>query len=261
MRSVLIRCYPARWRARYGDEFLAILEERPLGPYDVADIVLGALDARLRSRRDRAATPQGRGFTMSLRLGGIAAIVGAAILGFAWFTVFPGAISMEPIVLMAMFVVGLGALLVALTILSAFQARTLPRLVWTAFALAAVGVVAYVVGLLGLIGVTEGAVTSGSAAETAVTVAYAAGGLAAVVGFALFGVATYRSGELSRPGAVLLAAGPALMVGAWLVAFTVAWDLGGLMMLGAVGCFLTGWVVLGIAAIRLDGRKPEARPA
>ena len=50
MRSFLIRCYPARWRARYGDEFEAILEERPLGPFDVADILLGALDARLRQR-------------------------------------------------------------------------------------------------------------------------------------------------------------------------------------------------------------------
>ena len=50
MRSFLIRCYPARWRARYGDEFEAILEERPLGPFDVADILLGAFDAQLRLR-------------------------------------------------------------------------------------------------------------------------------------------------------------------------------------------------------------------
>lgn len=63
---------------------------------------------------------------MSLRVGGIAAIVGALILAFAWFTTFPGLIPMDPIVLVTMFVVGLGALLVALTILSAFQARTLP---------------------------------------------------------------------------------------------------------------------------------------
>ena len=32
MKHALIRLYPARWRARYGDEFEAILEERPLRP-------------------------------------------------------------------------------------------------------------------------------------------------------------------------------------------------------------------------------------
>ena len=59
MRRLLIRCYPARWRARYGDEFLALLEERPLGPYDVPDILLGALDARLRSQRAAGSTERG----------------------------------------------------------------------------------------------------------------------------------------------------------------------------------------------------------
>ncbi len=29
MRTLLIRCYPAAWRERYGDEFAAVLEERP----------------------------------------------------------------------------------------------------------------------------------------------------------------------------------------------------------------------------------------
>ena len=38
MRRFLVRLYPADWRARYGDEFEALLEERPLGPFDVADI-------------------------------------------------------------------------------------------------------------------------------------------------------------------------------------------------------------------------------
>ena len=80
MRSLLIRCYPARWRARYGDEFEAILVERPLGPFDVADILLGALDAQLRLRGHGATTEHERGFTMTLRIGGFAAILGAALL-------------------------------------------------------------------------------------------------------------------------------------------------------------------------------------
>jgi hypothetical protein len=61
MRAFLIRCYPARWRARYGDEFEAILEERPLGPFDVADILLGAVDAQLRLRGRMSDTQQGKG--------------------------------------------------------------------------------------------------------------------------------------------------------------------------------------------------------
>jgi len=43
--SLLVRLYPARWRARYGDEFELVLGDRPLGPFDVADVLLGALDA------------------------------------------------------------------------------------------------------------------------------------------------------------------------------------------------------------------------
>ena len=80
MRSLLIRLYPARWRARYGDEFEAILEERPLGPFDVADILLGALDAQLRLRGHGADITQGRRFSVSLRIGGIAAILGASVI-------------------------------------------------------------------------------------------------------------------------------------------------------------------------------------
>ena len=84
MRALLIRCYPAAWRERYGDEFASILEERPLGPFDVADVLLGALDARLRMRDRRAGITQRKGFSMSLRIGGIAAILGATSLAIAW---------------------------------------------------------------------------------------------------------------------------------------------------------------------------------
>lgn len=31
---ILLRLYPATWRARYEEEFLAVLEERPLSPFD-----------------------------------------------------------------------------------------------------------------------------------------------------------------------------------------------------------------------------------
>ena len=69
MIALLLRLYPARWRARYGDEFAAVLEERPLGPFDVADVLLGALDAHLHLRGLGAASQHAKGFAMSLRIG------------------------------------------------------------------------------------------------------------------------------------------------------------------------------------------------
>ena len=56
------------------------------------------------------------------------------------------------------------------------------------------------VGMLGLIGVEEGDVAADGIGRDVSTLGFVGGGLAAVVGFALFGVATFRSGVLSRPG-------------------------------------------------------------
>ena len=43
----LVRLYPADWRARFGEEFLDLLESRPLTLRAVADVLRGALDAHL----------------------------------------------------------------------------------------------------------------------------------------------------------------------------------------------------------------------
>lgn len=43
----LIALYPRDWRDRYGDEFLALLADRPPDPIERLDIIRGALDARL----------------------------------------------------------------------------------------------------------------------------------------------------------------------------------------------------------------------
>lgn len=45
--SALLRLYPASWRARYGDEFAALLEDCAPTPFMLADVLLGALDAHL----------------------------------------------------------------------------------------------------------------------------------------------------------------------------------------------------------------------
>jgi len=46
-RAWVLRLYPSDWRARYGDEFAAVLEDYPLTPFALFDIFLGALDAHL----------------------------------------------------------------------------------------------------------------------------------------------------------------------------------------------------------------------
>lgn len=45
----LARCYPAQWRARYGDEYAALLAECDLRWRDVFDVAAGAWDARWRA--------------------------------------------------------------------------------------------------------------------------------------------------------------------------------------------------------------------
>jgi hypothetical protein len=50
-----VRFYPAAWRNRYGEEFVALLEDRPPAALQVIDIVWGAIDAHLfpQARRGR----------------------------------------------------------------------------------------------------------------------------------------------------------------------------------------------------------------
>ncbi|MBX6353918.1 MAG: hypothetical protein IRZ10_11375 [Thermoflavifilum sp.] len=43
----LLRLYPRRWRERYEDEMLALLEQHTVTPATIADLLLGALDAHL----------------------------------------------------------------------------------------------------------------------------------------------------------------------------------------------------------------------
>lgn len=243
VRSLLIRCYPARWRDRYGDEFEVVLGERPLGPFDVADILLGALDAQLRLRGRGAHLAQGRGLSMSLRIGGIAAIVGAALLTVAGF-LGSGLVLVDGAAAPVLLVTGLVMLLVALAGLSAFQARVHPRLIWLAFAVTAIGTVASLAGLAGL-----------ALASDASWVVWFLGSMTALAGSALFAIATYRTAVLSRPAAALLGVGSVLP---FLGLATNNQALNNEALLpAAIICFLLGWFALGVQAIRLD--RPTAR--
>lgn len=245
MRSLLIRLYPARWRARYGDEFEAILEDRPLGPFDVADIILGALDAQLRLRGAGSHPSQTRGFTMTLRIGGIAAIIGAPLWTAAFVIINDGFDSADVRAPAVMLVAGSLGLLVALAGLSAFQARVAPALSWAAFALPALGTVAVAIGTVGVV--------FGTADFWG---AFFLGLIAFLVGSSLFAIATYRTGVLSRRAALLLAIAPIPLI---------AGGSGGgfrdVLIYFGLSCFTLAWMALGVQAIRIDRPATEPRPA
>jgi hypothetical protein len=253
MITLLLRLYPARWRARYADEFASLLEERPLGPFDVADVLLGALDAHLHLRGLGAASQHAKGFTMTLRIGGYAAIIG----GILWLLTLlgnalnDGGDSAWPFLGYA--IVGATVMtLVALIGLSAFQARSHPVLTWAAFAIPATGAV---IGLLSYAAI----VVTGDSDATLIGgispwLIGSIGLLTMVIGSILFAVATWRARSLSRTASGLLSVGAVLVV---LALFGASGALPSpiaiVPIVAAVVVFPAGWVALGVSALRLDG--------
>jgi len=257
MIAPLLRLYPARWRARYADEFAAMLEQRPLGPFDVADIVLGALDAHLHLRGLAAASEHRKGFAMTLRIGGYAAILG----GLLWLFVLAGNAISNGSEAAGQY---LGIAIVAATILtlialiglSAFQARRHPLLIWAAFAIPALGAVMGLLGFVAMIVLGDG--EANLVAGISVWAFSTLGVVTLVVGSALFALATWLARSLSRP------ASAALGLGAILVMPTIAGVTGGLvpealgmaLLIVAVLAFPAGWMGLGISALRVTGPAP-----
>jgi hypothetical protein len=242
MRTLLIRCYPAAWRERYGDEFASILDERPLSPFDVADILLGAVDARLRLRNRRAGLNQRKGFSMSLRIGGIAAILGAAALATAWVIGSRFVAVNDTLAGLTLFV-GLALLLVGVAGLSAFQARIDPALSWASFAFFGVGLIVAAIGFIGAWLGRDGFWDFG-----------ALGVVIALVGTLFFAILNYQTAVLSRGAALVLAAGSVLPF------VSMPFNQPLIAVAGLV-CFLLGWLLLGMQAIRLDGPASDPRPA
>ncbi len=253
MRSLLIRLYPARWRARYGDEFEQVLGDRPLGPFDVADVLLGALDAHLHFRGLGAASIHGKGFAMTLRIGGYAAILG----GLLWFIVLAGnAINnggdtYSTLIGIAL-LVAIVTTLVALVGLSAFQARRYPILVWAAFAVPAVSAVVSLLGAVAIAasGDSDRAIIGGLSGWAISTL----GLFGLLLGSGLFALATLRARSLSSGAAALMG------VGAIVVVLGLAGVLGGFLpsalegvaIIAMVLMFPAGWAGLGVSALRTD---------
>jgi hypothetical protein len=254
MIALLLRFYPARWRARYGDEFAALLLERPIGPFDVADILLGALDAHLHLRGLGAASEHRKGFAMTLRVGGYAAIVGGPL----WFLGLAGASTDQfdgaglGLVVMSC---GTAALLLALIGLSSFQARRYPRLTWAAFALPAAGTVVSAVGAIAMAAIGDRPFVG----DLSPWYVWMFGTIAMFVGSGLFAIVTWRTQALSRRGAGILAiASVAVFVSVPAMAGVVPIPdvlVTALFLVASAG-FVGGWIVLGVSAVRSTGATP-----
>lgn len=255
---LLLRLYPAAWRARYEEEFLAVLEERPLSPFDVFDIALGALDARLRSRSLAIDLAPRRTHPMNARLAGFAAVGGGILilvmvaLGFA----LPQPQSEMAFLLYPPAAV---ALLVALIGLSAVQGRRRQVLTWAAVAIPVAGALVSLVGMVSMLLRGDAPVLAGLSGWHV----WSFGMLGLIVGSVLFAAATVIVGVFSRLAASVLLAGSALL--------TLAFVPGMLGVFGSspptwfalpigVGTllFTGGWIWLGYAAAR---RRPLDAPA
>ena len=248
MIGLLLAMYPARWRQRYGEEFRAVLESRPLGPFDFADVLIGALDARLTRFRFAGTAGIDGGPLMMLRIGGFGAIAGGTLwfLGLAAASQ-PGGDDTAWLALVALGTVGL---LLAFIGLSAFQARTDPILTWAAFAIPGLGSLVSVIGITVMVlGPGEDPLVLGSFSAWSVWVL---GLLGIMIGSIIFAVATIRAGVFSRRAAIALAVSSAFVL---LLAFGgIGGDTQGLLaqvLLAVVmGSFAASWIALGVMALR-----------
>lgn len=246
MIGLLLALYPARWRARYGEEFQAVLESRPLGPFDVADVLLGALDARLTPFR-LPGTDSG-GHLMLLRIGGLGAVFG----GTAWFigiAVSSGLAGDDGRAWLPLLLAGTLGLLVALIGLSAFQGHHDPRLAWIALAIPGIGAVMAAIGITGMWLLPEDGLLSGTVSPWGLWIL---GMFANLVGSMFFAIATYQARVLSTRAARALgvASGVALLVAFASMGVESANNLVFLLMVLSIGSFAASWIWLGISALR-----------
>ena len=215
----IVRLYPPAWRARYGPEVLAMLEELELNRRARIDLARGALDARL---HEPSRLPAGA----ALLAGALWTIAGASTLAAPAPPDWPGYV-LETLPLA---IVAVGAGIVATIGCWAASSDRAGRLGGAAVVVAVGAAIGWLVALVvALVGIGYGWPTA------------AAQGLGAV-GLALVGLAIVRAGDGLVGG--LLAFGAAAMLFAWPAAwlgFGLAWTLTGAVLLARGAPADSGW--------------------
>lgn len=208
--SALLRLYPRAWRARYGDEMEALLEDRRPGRRDRLDLIRGALDAWL-----HPPTPSLAPMLGALLGGGLWTVIATAVLVQPAPPDWPGYLA--EIVPLA--VVAAVCLLVGATgcVLRAGDARG--RALSSARGLVLVGHVAWIA----MLGATLLRVVGSPALAAAQAVA--------MVGTIAVGLILVRARD--EPIGFLLVGAPVAMLMPWTVtwlAFGTAWTAVGIVM-------------------------------
>lgn len=246
--SALVRLYPPAWRARYGEEFEQLLQDRPLTPGDVSDVVVAAFDARLRAARGWFGG-LGPAPSRPARVAAIAAVAGGILwviagLGFA----IPDESLRGWIVLPTLAVAGL-ALFVAVIVLASFADRDVRTEAWLAVAVPAGACAGMVAGLVWMFVETVLAAPETDAARGL----WASGALAFVVSSAFFAFVGRRLRILgSRTGLGLLAAA--------LFGILELLGLGQLFRPFESLALFLAWTAFGVSWIAM-GLEVAARPA
>jgi hypothetical protein len=251
--NLLIRLYPRAWRDRYAEEFAVLLEDRPLGPFDVMDILLGALDARLHLRAVGAQPATGARSPLSIRIGSGAAVAGGVLWIVALMVTVMGPKS-DSNLMMAPVAIALLTLLVALAALSAVQSRSHPVLVWASFLLPAVGILLLAAGATAQLAVGERPVI----VEFTPYFFWIVGALLALVGCVIFGIVSGLTGGLTRWTAGLLIVGAVVQL-VTLVGHPVERD-GEMVLVGAFA-FGLSWILVGVAVSRAERDRVIDRAA
>lgn len=187
----LVALYPGPWRARYGAEMLALLEDRPPTARDALDLVRGALDAHLhpavRSRIAGMAALLGGAAWTVVAIGALAEAAPPDWPGFLAWTLAPGAVA----------VAAGGVATIALAV--RLDDDRPGRLLTAAVVLATTGQVVLLMALLlASVGGPYGAITGASASL-------------AGVGLGALGLVALRQGPTAVGMALLLVGGSVLV--------------------------------------------------
>lgn len=255
--SRFVRLYPVAWQERYGDELSALLEDRPPGPFELIDLVLGAVDAHLHLR-GFGNSDHRKGITMSLRLAGSSALVSGGLwivffaivaIAYAGINLTVG-VNVDALWFPMVFAAGLMTL-VGIAGLSTAEFRNHGRSIWIAFVIPAIGIGLVFVALARTLLTGDWDYGQGS---IGVVLLYP-GLLLVLVGSAIFAAVIRTAHGPRRIGAIAIALGAVVTLsglGSFLPPIGLA--TGGL-------AFGIGWIVLGIDAVRRDRPSALSRPS
>ena len=249
----LVRLYPRAWRDRYEDEFLAVLEARPVGPFDTVDVALGALDAHRRAAGRRGPMSPRKEISMSTRFGGLAAVAtGVLWFGFLAIAAIPDGNALIGVVAL---ILGLFALAVAVVGLGAAQSRAHPVATWIAVLVPVIGVGVALSGFVVLSAMYGDVPLIGDFTPWWIGTV---GIMLVLGGAALFGLVTLISSVLSRTAAALIAFGG---LGSLVIAIAGSSGIGAvpeilmrIALIAAATAFGVGWLWLGRSAIQTTPR-------